>query len=216
MRGLPYPKPSSAAAVATMRANRRRNTLPELRLRSELHSRGRRFRVDLAVSDGELDQTSCSRGFVSPYSWMAASGTNAHFTARYRRRTGPTGNRSSMRTSPETCARTTACDGSAGVLYASGSTSKSMPQPIGWRSRWTSALRIERLGNRRARNDTAGRTQPASAVEIASYSAGERVMCDFCLIDPRRSRSSTLTSSRGTPSWTKLRQWLRLTSTRHV
>jgi DNA mismatch endonuclease (patch repair protein) len=40
------PPPSSAAARATMRANRRRDTGPELRLRRELHRRGLRFRVD--------------------------------------------------------------------------------------------------------------------------------------------------------------------------
>src|SRR3954464_153505 len=39
------PPPSSAAATATMKANRPRNTSPELRLRSALHRRGLRFRV---------------------------------------------------------------------------------------------------------------------------------------------------------------------------
>lgn len=44
-----YPIPSSASASATMRANRRRDTQPELRLRSALHREGRRFRVDLPM-----------------------------------------------------------------------------------------------------------------------------------------------------------------------
>ena len=44
-----YPLPSSPAASATMRANRRRDTLPERRLRSALHRQGRRFRIDLPV-----------------------------------------------------------------------------------------------------------------------------------------------------------------------
>ena len=44
-----YPQPSSAAASATMRANRRRDTAPERRLRSALHRRGWRFRVDLPM-----------------------------------------------------------------------------------------------------------------------------------------------------------------------
>ncbi|MYD54587.1 MAG: very short patch repair endonuclease [Chloroflexi bacterium] len=44
-----YPLPSSAAASATMRSNRRRDTGPELALRSALHRRGWRFRVDLPV-----------------------------------------------------------------------------------------------------------------------------------------------------------------------
>ena len=44
-----HPLPSSAAASATMRANRRRDTTPELRLRSALHRLGWRFRVDLPV-----------------------------------------------------------------------------------------------------------------------------------------------------------------------
>lgn len=42
--------PSSAAATARMMANRRRDTGPERRLRSELHRRGQRFRVDYSVS----------------------------------------------------------------------------------------------------------------------------------------------------------------------
>ena len=44
-----YPEPSSCAATATMRANRRRDTSPELRLRSALHASGMRFRVDLPI-----------------------------------------------------------------------------------------------------------------------------------------------------------------------
>ncbi len=40
-----YPFPSSAAVSAVMRANRKRDTGPELRLRSLLHRRGLRFRV---------------------------------------------------------------------------------------------------------------------------------------------------------------------------
>ena len=47
------PVPSSAAASATMRANRRRDTTPERSLRSALHRLGWRFRVDLPVeADG--------------------------------------------------------------------------------------------------------------------------------------------------------------------
>ena len=44
-----YPVPSSPSASATMRANRRRDTGPERRLRSALHRRGWRFRVDFPV-----------------------------------------------------------------------------------------------------------------------------------------------------------------------
>ena len=44
-----YPVPSSPGASATMRANRRRDTGPERRLRSALHHRGWRFRVDFPV-----------------------------------------------------------------------------------------------------------------------------------------------------------------------
>ena len=40
---------SSAAASATMRANRRRDTAPELLLRSALHRKGWRFRVDMRI-----------------------------------------------------------------------------------------------------------------------------------------------------------------------
>jgi DNA mismatch endonuclease (patch repair protein) len=41
-----YPFPSSAAVSAAMRANRKRDTGPELKLRSLLHGRGLRFRVN--------------------------------------------------------------------------------------------------------------------------------------------------------------------------
>jgi DNA mismatch endonuclease (patch repair protein) len=46
------PPPSSLGAQATMRANRRRDTRPELALRRELHRRGLRFRVDFAPLAG--------------------------------------------------------------------------------------------------------------------------------------------------------------------
>jgi DNA mismatch endonuclease (patch repair protein) len=45
----PSPAASSEAASRSMRSNRRRDTNPERRLRSALHRRGWRFRVDLAV-----------------------------------------------------------------------------------------------------------------------------------------------------------------------
>ena len=48
-----YPKPSSPAASASMRANRRRDTTPERRLRSALHRLGLRFRVDLPIDTRE-------------------------------------------------------------------------------------------------------------------------------------------------------------------
>lgn len=44
--------PSSAHATATMRANRHRDTSPELALRSILHRRGLRFRVDRRIGLG--------------------------------------------------------------------------------------------------------------------------------------------------------------------
>ena len=37
-----------------MKANRRRDTTPERLIRSELHARGRRFRVDLPIKEGGL------------------------------------------------------------------------------------------------------------------------------------------------------------------
>lgn len=46
-------RPSSAHAVATMRANRRTDTSPERALRSELHRRGLRYRVDLPLRVGD-------------------------------------------------------------------------------------------------------------------------------------------------------------------
>ena len=42
------PAPSSPAAATRMRANRRKDTGPELALRRELHRRGLRYRVDVA------------------------------------------------------------------------------------------------------------------------------------------------------------------------
>jgi DNA mismatch endonuclease (patch repair protein) len=44
-----YPTPSSPAASAVMRGNRKRDTRPELRIRSALHSLGLRYRCDFPV-----------------------------------------------------------------------------------------------------------------------------------------------------------------------
>jgi DNA mismatch endonuclease, patch repair protein len=41
--------PSSAHATATMKANRRRDTKPEVAIRSLLHRRGLRFRIDKPI-----------------------------------------------------------------------------------------------------------------------------------------------------------------------
>lgn len=46
---LAYPAPSSPAASAAMRGNRRRDTRPERALRTRLHAQGYRFRVDYPV-----------------------------------------------------------------------------------------------------------------------------------------------------------------------
>jgi DNA mismatch endonuclease, patch repair protein len=46
---LPYPQPTSPAVSARMRRNPRRDTGPEIALRSELHRRGLRFRKDLPL-----------------------------------------------------------------------------------------------------------------------------------------------------------------------
>jgi DNA mismatch endonuclease (patch repair protein) len=43
---LPYPHPTSEAVSGRMRANRRRDTRPEVALRSHLHRLGMRFRKD--------------------------------------------------------------------------------------------------------------------------------------------------------------------------
>ena len=51
---VPYPSPSSAAASAKGRANRRADTKPEVALRSALHRRGHRFRKDLLVRAGTV------------------------------------------------------------------------------------------------------------------------------------------------------------------
>jgi DNA mismatch endonuclease (patch repair protein) len=49
MAVLPYPHPTSPEVSARMRRNPRRDTGPEVALRSELHRRGLRFRKDLAL-----------------------------------------------------------------------------------------------------------------------------------------------------------------------
>jgi len=49
---LPYPEPTSVGATAIGKANRRVDSKPELRLRSELHRAGLRFRKDHLVRAG--------------------------------------------------------------------------------------------------------------------------------------------------------------------
>ena len=49
---LPYPHSTSAAATATMRANRRTDTGPEVAVRSLLHRHGLRFRKDMPITAG--------------------------------------------------------------------------------------------------------------------------------------------------------------------
>ena len=53
VRARSRPAASDAATAATMRANQRRDTGPELRLRSALHRRGWRFQVDRPVDTGD-------------------------------------------------------------------------------------------------------------------------------------------------------------------
>lgn len=45
----PYPKPTSAAVTAVMKANKRSNTKPEVAIRAVLHKIGYRFRKDLLI-----------------------------------------------------------------------------------------------------------------------------------------------------------------------
>jgi DNA mismatch endonuclease (patch repair protein) len=47
-----YPLPSSPAVTAVMRANRKVDTSPELRLRSALHRQGLRFRKHVQINAG--------------------------------------------------------------------------------------------------------------------------------------------------------------------
>lgn len=50
---VPYPEPTSPAATAVGTGNRRRDTKPEVAVRSQLHRRGLRFRKDLLLhADG--------------------------------------------------------------------------------------------------------------------------------------------------------------------
>jgi DNA mismatch endonuclease, patch repair protein len=54
MKGEPvdYPIPSSTATTARMKGNRSQDTLPEMRLRRELHSRGLRYRTHVRILPG--------------------------------------------------------------------------------------------------------------------------------------------------------------------
>lgn len=49
-----YPHPSSPSVSKVMKANRHRDTTPELRLRRELHRAGLRYRVDMPLLVGGL------------------------------------------------------------------------------------------------------------------------------------------------------------------
>ena len=51
---VPYPEPTNPAASKVGRGNRRTDTKPEVRLRSELHRRGLRFRKDFTVRAGPI------------------------------------------------------------------------------------------------------------------------------------------------------------------
>lgn len=53
-RRVPYPEPVDDAASKIGKANRRTDTKPEVRLRSELHRRGLRFRKDFPIQAGEV------------------------------------------------------------------------------------------------------------------------------------------------------------------
>lgn len=46
---VPYPLPKNAAATRVGQGNKRKDTTPEVRLRSDLHRRGLRFRKDLPI-----------------------------------------------------------------------------------------------------------------------------------------------------------------------
>ncbi len=46
---VPYPEPSSVHATKVGKGNRRKDTKPEVRLRSQIHRRGLRFRKDYPV-----------------------------------------------------------------------------------------------------------------------------------------------------------------------
>lgn len=51
---VPYPEPTTAAATAVGRGNRRVGTRPEVALRSHLHRMGLRFRKDLLLRLGNM------------------------------------------------------------------------------------------------------------------------------------------------------------------
>jgi DNA mismatch endonuclease (patch repair protein) len=49
-----HPQPTTPAVTAVMRANKKTDTLPEMRLRRELHRRGLRFRKHLQIRTTDL------------------------------------------------------------------------------------------------------------------------------------------------------------------
>jgi DNA mismatch endonuclease (patch repair protein) len=54
MRTVSYPFPTNPAVSKRMRANKKRDTSPELKVRSALHRRGFRFRVNSAIRAGAV------------------------------------------------------------------------------------------------------------------------------------------------------------------
>lgn len=53
-RSPDYPRPSSKAVTAVMKGNRKRDTKPEVLLRSALHRRGHRFRKNYRIDLGQI------------------------------------------------------------------------------------------------------------------------------------------------------------------
>ena len=128
---------SSDAVRRSMLGNRRRDTAPELALRSALHRLGLRFRVDARpVRRSRAAPTSSSEATVSRSSSTAASGTAARPISGRRRRMPPTGRRRLPATAlatqrPARCSRRP-----AGSSSGSGSTSPSTPPRGASRRPW--------------------------------------------------------------------------------
>ena len=98
---------TDARTSARLSRQRRRDTVPEVALRRELHRRGRRFFVDRAPCRAcDAAPTWCFRAAGSRYMSTAVSGTPARSTRPSRRTTHSGGPRNSRATWPATATPT--------------------------------------------------------------------------------------------------------------
>jgi hypothetical protein len=129
---IPYPAPSSQAVSTIMRSNRCSDTALEVRVRSELHRRGARFRKQHLIA---ADGVRARADIAFPRKKLAvfldgASGTAARFMATRQERTLATGRRNSTAMSSVTRGSPRLCSPAGGGFFASGSTFLQKKLPV--------------------------------------------------------------------------------------